>query len=134
MPGKGISQKIQDFHYLIEQTRPLLAEVPYFATPHGALEELLQRVEALFARAEAGKAEKLEANRMRKEAIAEAAEARARLAAALQSHFGTKSEKLIIYGINPRPRTINRATKAEKELAALKAVREEEGREESEAA
>jgi hypothetical protein len=132
MPGKGISQKVQDFHYLVEQSRPLLTDAPHLGTPHAALEELLQQVEVLFARGEASKADRLEANRLRKEAITQAMEAKARLAAALQSHFGTKSEKLILFGITPKPRTINRITKAEKELAAIKAREEAEGSETAE--
>ena len=125
MPGKSMAQKLQEWHYVIEQTRPLLAETPHLAVPHAALEELLQQVEALLVRSETHRAERLEASRLRKETVAQATEAKARLAAALQSLFGTKSERLLLYGVTPRPRTLDRTTKAEKELAALKAAWEQ---------
>jgi hypothetical protein len=126
MPGKGISKQVQEWRFMIEQTRPLLTEAPHLAAEHAALEALIAQVEPLLARAETGKADRLEANRLRREAEAQAKEARARLAAALQHHFGTKSEKLLIYGVAPQPRTIHRTTKAERELAALKAKEEAE--------
>jgi hypothetical protein len=126
MPGKGILQQVQEWRYMLEQTRPLLTEAPHLAAEHASLEALVEQVEPLIARAEVSTAERLEANRLRRETVEQAKEARARLAAALQHHFGTKSEKLIIYGVSPRPRTIRRTTKAEKELAAIKAREEAE--------
>jgi hypothetical protein len=127
MPGKGMSQLMQEWRFMIEQTRPLLTEAPYLAVEHASLEALIEQVEPLIARAEVSIAQRLEANRLRRETVEQAKEARARLAAALQYHFGTKSEKLIIYGVTPRPRTIRRTTKAERELAAIRAKEQEKG-------
>lgn len=120
MPGKVVSKKVGDWRYLVEQARPLLAEAPHLAAEHAALEAIVEEVEALVVRADFGNVERLQANRMRSEAEERGTEARARLAAALQHHLGTKNEKLRLYGLTPRPRNIKRLTKAEKELAALK--------------
>jgi hypothetical protein len=130
MPGKGISKKVQDWRYLVDQTRPLLTEAPHLAAEHAELEGIVQEVEKLLARAEIGNAERLEANRLRKENLVRGTEARARLAAALQHHLGTQSERLLVYGVTPRPRTIKRLSKAEKELAAIREREKEEKEEE----
>ncbi len=125
MAGKTFSQKVQEWRFVVDQTRPLLADVPHLGPEHAKLEALVQRVEALFKRAEDGRAAQLAANQLRREATTDGTESRARIASALLAHFGTKNEELVAFGVNPRPRTFKRTPKEVGELAAANRALEE---------
>jgi hypothetical protein len=125
MAGKTFSQKVQEWRFVVDQTRPLLTQVPHIAEEHAKLEALVQRVEALFKRAEDGRAAQMASNQLRREATTDGTESRARIASALLAHFGTKNEELIAFGVNPRPRTFKKTPKSVGELAAVNRELEE---------
>jgi hypothetical protein len=121
MPGGTLAKKIENWRRMIDQTRPLLAEIDILASHHTALEAAIAEVKALDDRIVQLGGQRKELNRMRREAESRAGDARARVAGTLVQHFGPKSEQLVGYAVGPRPREVQRRTKAEKELEALKA-------------
>jgi hypothetical protein len=133
MPGKTFASKMSEWRYLIEHMRPLLAEVPHLADDHAALESLFTQAQALDNQAQQLRGTSKDVYQRRGELEDQGNETRARLAGALVHHFGPKSEKLIGFGVAPRPREIHRTPKAAKELAALKAQMEKMQSEEGKA-
>ena len=121
MPGSTLAKKIENWRRMIDQTRPLLAEIDILAAHHAALDAAIAEVQGFDDRIVQLRGQRKELNRMRREAEDRAGEARARIAGTLVQHFGPKSEQLLGYGVGPRPREVQRRTKAEKELEALKA-------------
>jgi hypothetical protein len=121
MPGGSLALKLQNWRRMIDQTRPLLPEIAILAAHHTALEAAIAEVQELDDKSLHLRGQRKELNRMRREAEARAGEARARVAGALVQHFGPKSERLLGYGVGPRPREVQRQSKAEKELEAMKA-------------
>jgi hypothetical protein len=121
MPGGSLALKLQNWRRMIDQTRPLLSEIAVLAAHHAVLETAIAEVQELDDKAVHLRGQRKELNRMRREAEARAGEARARVAGTLVQHFGPKSERLVGYGVGPRPREVQRQSKAEKELEAMKA-------------
>jgi hypothetical protein len=121
MPGKTFAAKMAEWRYLVEHGRPLLAEAPHLVGDHATLEAVYQQAQGLDAEAQRLRSRRKEVFQLRREAEIKGDEIRARLAGALVHHFGPKSEKLISFGVSPRPRAVRRTSTAKKELAALKA-------------
>jgi hypothetical protein len=120
MPRKTFAETMRSWELMLGQMRPLLEELPGLAAQHAELEALLAEAQRLNDEVrELGARRKLAA-RLCREAVAAGVEVRLRLAAGLATRFGTKSEKLVAFGLKPRPRTIHRRTKAERERDALK--------------
>jgi uncharacterized membrane protein YccC len=124
MPGKTFASKMSEWRYLIEHMRPLLTDVPHLAGDHATLESLFTQAQALDTQAQQLRGTSKDVYQRRGEVEDRGNEIRARLSGALIHHFGPKSEKLIGFGVAPRPRQIHRTPKAAKELAALKAQME----------
>lgn len=121
MPGKTFAAKMAEWRYLVEHGRPLLAEAPHLTGDHAALEAAYDQAQALDAEAQMLRSRRKEVYQLRREAEIKGDELRARLAGALIHQFGPKSERLISFGVSPRPREVKRTSPAQKELAALKA-------------
>lgn len=120
MPRKTFAETMQSWELMLGQTRPLLEELPELAAHHAELESLLAEAQRRSNEVrELGGRRKLAA-RLCREAVEAGTEVRLRLAAGLATRFGTKSERLVAFGLKPRPRTIRRRTKAERERDALK--------------
>ncbi len=104
MPGKSFARQIDEWRFLIEQSRPLLTEAPHLAVEHAAFEGIVQEVEGLRARAVMAFTVRKEANSERRAAELRAVAMRDRFAGALAYQFGAKSEKLRDFGLNPKGR------------------------------
>ncbi len=121
MPGKTFAAKMAEWRYLVEHGRPLLAEAAHLTGDHAALEAAYTTAQALDAEAQQLRGRRREVYQLRREMEVKGDELRARLAGALIHQFGPRSERLISFGVSPRPREIKRTPKSTKELAALKA-------------
>ncbi|HYH44563.1 MAG TPA: hypothetical protein VEG34_02680 [Thermoanaerobaculia bacterium] len=134
MPGKTFAAKMADWRYLVEHGRPLLVEAPHLTGDHAALEAVYKQAQSLDEETQQLRGRRKEVYQLRREAEVKGDELRARLAGALVHQFGPRSERLISFGVSPRPREIKRTSPAQKELAALKAqlekVQSESGGEE----
>jgi superoxide dismutase len=108
MPDTTLATKIKKLQTLVDQTRELLPEIPILAGHHTALETAVQEVKGLDNQAQGLRARRLEVSRLRREAESRCTEARGRLAAALIQHFGPQSERLLSFGVGPRPRKLRR--------------------------
>jgi hypothetical protein len=97
-------------HALLDE----LEKLPFLGERHMQLTAFIKEAERLQLKQLALRAELQDLNRRRYELVLEGDDLCRRLGAALQSHLGFKSEKLIGFGIKPRPRT-RRRRKTEQE-------------------
>jgi len=109
-------EKLVDWQSMVDTLQPKLADMPHLSADHAALAAILAQGRDLEKRQDIARAELLDVNRQRKEMIQQGADVRDRLARSLQGALGSKSEKLVEFGVKPRPRVIRRKrlTKAEK--------------------
>lgn len=108
MPDTTLATRIKQLQTLVDQTRELLPEIPILAGHHTALDTAVQEVRSLDNQSQDLRARRLEINRLRREAESKCTEARGRLAATLIQHFGPQSERLLSFGVGPRPRKLRR--------------------------
>jgi len=114
MKDATLSTRIKKLQTLVEQTRELLSETPILAGHHTTLETAVQEVPSLDNQAQDLRARRLEVNRLRREAESKCTDARGRVAGVLIQHFGPQSERLLSYGVAPRPRKLRRKQAAPK--------------------
>jgi hypothetical protein len=100
--GSTLPERIARWKVIKSGLEPLLPEMPHLAGLHGELGAAIDQSEELDARNEALKAEARENTRLREELGKTGDDLRNRLGAALKTHFGFKSEKLLEFGILPR--------------------------------
>jgi hypothetical protein len=108
MKEATLSTKIKKWQTLVEKTRELLPEISILSGHHTALEAAVQEVQGLDNQLQELRARRLEASRLRREAESKCIDARGRIAAVLIQHFGPQSERLLSYGVGPRPRKLRR--------------------------
>ncbi len=108
MPDTTRATRIKKLQTLIDQTRDLLPDISVLAGHHAALDAAVQEVRDLDNQSQGLRARRLEVNRLRREAESKCTDARGRVAAVLIQHFGPQSERLLTYGVGPRPRKVRR--------------------------
>jgi hypothetical protein len=108
MTETTLATKIKKWQTLADQARAMLAEIPTLTEHLPALEAATQEVRVLDNEAQGIRARRLTVYRERREAEARCIEARGRVAAALVTHFGPQSERLVAFGVGPRPRKLRR--------------------------
>jgi hypothetical protein len=118
MPRKSFAVTMRSWELMLDQARPLLAELPELAAQYAELERLLEEARRQRYRVKELGAERKLATRLCEEAVVDGIEARARVAGVLIKHFGTKSEQLVAFGLHPRPRTLRRRSRTEQKPAA----------------
>ncbi len=105
MSGRSFADQIVRWRFLLEQSRPLLGEAPHLVADHASFEALVKEVEELRAHAIVSSRAAKEATRRRREAEDRGMEMRDRLAGALIHQFGSRSEKLLDFGMIPKRRS-----------------------------
>ncbi|HYN20766.1 MAG TPA: hypothetical protein VE078_07400 [Thermoanaerobaculia bacterium] len=85
-----------------------LEKLPFLDDRHAQLAAFIQQAERLQLQQLALRAELQDLNRQRYELALEGDDLCRRLGAAMQAHLGFKNERLIGFGIKPRPRTRRR--------------------------
>ena len=118
MKNRGIGSRLDHWRFLLDQSRPQLAEVPHLTADHAALEALVKEIEVRRAEALTAANASKEAYRRRREAEAAGLEARDRLAAGLVQQFGARNQKLRDFGLIPKGRPRKTAKEAEPEAPA----------------
>ena len=100
--GRSKPERIARWKVMYVGVEPQLAELPLLAPLHTELKSVILQSEELDVRTEALKAESQEINRKRDELAVRGDELRNRMAAALQTVHGFRSEKLLEFGVQPR--------------------------------
>jgi hypothetical protein len=102
----------------------LLDELPHLRPLHASMSALLARARELQAEHDVHTSRLREVNYKRTVAAREGRELRHRMAALLQGTFGRESQRLLRYGVKPRPRDQrrNRPTAAERAQRATVAA------------
>jgi FtsZ-binding cell division protein ZapB len=100
--GRSKPERIARWKVMTVGVEPQLGELPLLAPLHTELKSITLQSEELDARSEALKAETQEINRKRDDLATRGDELRNRMAAALQTVHGFRSEKLLEFGIQPR--------------------------------
>jgi hypothetical protein len=120
---ENLKHKIGQWHSLVGNLTAHLHELPNLAEDHAELAALLVEANELEAEQKLCEAKLREVNRRRYDLAARGRSLRNRLAVGLQSAYGLESERLIEFGVKPRPRVIRRerltqAQRARREAAA----------------
>jgi len=122
-------EKLINWQSMFDTLAPKLTDMPQFTADHTALGVVLAQGRDLEKRQDIALGELRDVNQLRKEMIAQGAELRDRLASGVQAVLGRKSEKLLEFGVKPRPRIVRRkrltnAEKAARDAAAKAAASE----------
>jgi hypothetical protein len=113
--AKTLGHKIVNWELSNNNIKPYLEEMPYLKPIQGDLESLIGRAKDLDSRQEVARGLMRELTRERQDVEKEAEDLRRRLASHLRGSLGFTNEKLIQFGINPRPRaTRPRSSKKKK--------------------
>jgi hypothetical protein len=108
MARKTFRETVHSWRTMVENLRPLLAKEPTLVPLHVELEAQLAKAEEIERRLHVLRSEQRVLMQQRNQTVDTGAVLRSRLAAGLVSIFGTKSEKLLVYGVHPKPRTLKR--------------------------
>ncbi len=112
MVTRTIGEQLKDWSALIGNLEGLLKEVPHLAPLREELAEVMARARTLEVEQNRITARLREVNEERAEVFARGQDVKERIADQLRGHFGTKSPKLLQFGIRPRtggPRPRRRA-------------------------
>jgi hypothetical protein len=116
-------EKLVNWQALVDTLAPKLGDLPHLAPEHTALTALLQRARDLQKTQEIARAQLRDTNRQRVEVLNQGNDLNTRLADGLKHALGNVSEKLIEFGVKPRPRVIRRHRLNAQEKAARDASR-----------
>jgi hypothetical protein len=102
--AKTRGEKAINWELSIKNTKPYLEEMPHLKPLHDGLEAVITRLKDVDSRQEVARAQARELTRERQEIEREGEALHRRMASHLRGTLGFTSEKLIEFGINPRPR------------------------------
>ena len=108
MARKTFLETVRLWRTMVENVRTLLAEKPFLADVHAELEAHLAKAEDIERRLHRLRSEQRVLMAQRNQTVESGMILRSRLANGLISIFGTKDEKLLVFGVHPRPRTLKR--------------------------
>jgi len=117
---KSFKESLVDWQTMADNVAVHLDEMPHLRELRDSLAALADRAQALQAQREVYAANLREVNRERAVTLAAGRDLRIRLAFALQAVLGVHSERLVEFGVLPRPRFArrHRLRKADKAAAA----------------
>ena len=107
--AKRFKEKLVDWQVLYDSLVPRITAMPHLAADHQALGNLLTESRDLEKGQEAARSQLRDINQRRKELGTQATELNSRLSLGLRSSLGSRSEKLIEFGVKPVPRTRRKA-------------------------
>jgi len=120
-----MKETVGDWEVLRDSLGSQLDAFPFLAADHEALKALILEAKALETQRELERSALRDTNHKRAEAVKRGRELTGRIGTMLRGSFGPVSEKLIEFGLKPRPREIRRRflSKAEKaQILAEKAA------------
>jgi len=107
--AKRFKERLVDWQVLYDSLAPKVTAMPHLAADHQALGNLLTESRDLEKGQEAARSQLRDINQRRKELDQQAGELNSRLSLGLRSALGSRSEKLIEFGVKPVPRTRRKA-------------------------
>jgi len=123
MATKRFKEKLIDWQVLHDNLAQHLTDMPQLTADQTALGQALTQAQALENKQDAARAVLRDVNQQRKDLSKQGNDLRNRLALGLRYALGNTNEKLIEFGISPRPRTLQRTRLSEAEKAARAASR-----------
>jgi len=102
MANRTFKERLGDWQVLFDNLAPQLTDMPLLAADHTALGALLAQARDLENRQEAARAQQ------RRQMLKQAGDTSGRLSLGLKSILGAQNEKLIEFGVKPRPRKLRR--------------------------
>ena len=120
MASRSFKETVGDWTVLYDNLTSHLTDMPQLTGDHTTLGAVLGRARDLQNQQEAANGVARDLNQQRRELRKEGGDAADRLASGLRFVFGKTSEKLVQFGVKPRPRSIERPrlTPAEKAVRA----------------
>jgi len=113
---QNLKDDLTDWQALVENLQPHLADMPHLAADHAALSAVVLQGHTLEGQQDVQKANLRQVNQQRNALSVQGRGLKKRLNAGLRSALGFENERLLEFGIKPRPRVvrIRRPSKAEK--------------------
>jgi hypothetical protein len=106
--SQRFKEKLVDWQVLHDNLAPRLPDMPALAADHAVLAQILEKTQELENQQDAARAALRDINQQRQETATQGKDTRNRLALGLRHILGAENEKLIEYGIKPRPRKLQR--------------------------
>lgn len=107
-----VKEKLVDWQVLYDSLVSHLPDMPQFAADHKALGDILAHSRDLETQQEAAASQLRAVNQRRRELLQQGRELRSRLGHGLRSVLGPQDEKLIAFGVKPRPRVLRKKKSA----------------------
>ncbi len=104
MPNRNYKKILGDWQVLYDNLTPRLTDMPLVAGDHANLGTMIGQARDLQNRQEGAAAQLRDLNQQRRQILNQGGDVAGRLGLALRSILGTKSEKLIEFGVKPMPR------------------------------
>lgn len=123
MATKRFEQQLRDWQVLHDNLVPHLTDMPQLAADHTALAGVLTQARDLENKQEAARSAFRDVNQQRRDLRKQGNELRLNLADGLKAALGGRSEKLIEFGVKPRPRAFPRQQLSAAEKAERAAAR-----------
>jgi hypothetical protein len=120
---KRFKEKIVEGGVLYDSLAARLTDMPQLTGDHTALGVLLAQARDLETQQEAAKSQFRDVNTQRRNMAKQATDLRNRLSFGLRSVLGPDSDKLLAFGVKPRPRTIERTRLTPAQKAARAAAK-----------
>jgi hypothetical protein len=108
MSNRTFKESLGDWQVLYDNLAPQLTDMPLLSPDHTALGALLGQARDLENRQEAARAQLRDVNQQRRQMLKQGGDTSGRLALGLKSILGAQNEKLIEFGVKPRPRKLRR--------------------------
>jgi hypothetical protein len=111
MSHRNYKKTLGDWQVLYDNLTPRLPDMPQVTGDHTTLATILGQARDLQNRQEAAAAQLRDLNQQRREILTLGGDHTSRLAFTLKGILGSKSEKLIEFGVKPLPRRRKKAVK-----------------------
>lgn len=113
--ARSFSEVIVNLGLMVTNVEPKLEEMPYLKPVHEEMTGLISRAQDLDRRLEVARGESKEMLQERREVVKRAKELGLRMASHLKGSLGFTNERLVDFGITPRPRVARPRTRRRKE-------------------
>lgn len=115
--ANNLSVRIRSWEFLDESLQPHITEMAHLQPLQAEIKSVISEAKGLHNEQEALKSQLRDITQRRREIERQGEILRRRVEAHLRGSFGHTSEKLISFGVKPRPRVIRRKPKVEEEGA-----------------
>lgn len=113
--ANNLSVRIRSWEFLDESLQPHITEMAFLQPLQAEIKEVIGQAKVLHNEQESLKSQLRDTTQRRRELERQGEILRRRVEAHLRGSFGHTSEKLIGFGVKPRPRVIRRKPRVEEE-------------------